>query len=96
MRFARSWAVFGRAPSGERQKPAGDSATTAEAPPSRPHSIATHDPREIPATPGRERRPRDSENSITADARLRAVGSTSLGSSGERPKPGMSIAITSR
>jgi hypothetical protein len=51
LRLARATAWFDA--SGERfQKPAGQSATTALAPPWRAHSIAVQPPSEIPATAG--------------------------------------------
>ena len=87
----RAW----RGPSGARQRPAGESAVTEAAQPSRPISSPTQAPRLLPATCGRSI-PSSSQLACSAAARLAAVGSTPAGSGGAAPKPGMSSTITSR
>ena len=77
------------------QNPAGQSATTALAPPCRAHSTAVQPPSEIPATAGLPSMPSESKKSSDAVARFAARGSTPFGSSGDSPNPGMSTATTS-
>lgn len=77
------------------QKPAGDSAVTDRTSFSRPNSRASSPPREFPATWGRSISSA-SQNAPRAEPTVVRSYETPWGSAGDVPKPGRSMAMTSR
>ncbi len=93
--FARPRRSTVRGPSGFCQSPAGEIRQADAARSAFAISSATQPPSELPATCGRSI-PSPPRNSEIARPRAAAVGAAPLGNPGDRPKPGMSSAITSR